>query len=249
MRILIFLATLLVAMPQTRPATAESSPGTTHPVFYAIERNVTVYRSEEGTQPYIRLAFREAVFMLDEGMPFSRVRTVSGAEGYVRTGQLSNHWIRVSKSEKTLYFYRGTDLVRAIPIDLGYNTFSDKERRGSDLDPDHWRTPEGTFFVAQLNPNSQFYKGFVLNYPATRDAERGLRQGLITTAQYDAIVQAEQTFSMPPMHTLLGGWIMIHGHGTGGRANWTQGCVAVRDEEMDFLWRYVRIGTPVTIEP
>jgi hypothetical protein len=218
------------------------------PLFYAVERGVTLYREHNGSRPYVRLNFREAVFMVDEGNPYSRVRTMEGAEGFVRTVHLSNYWIRVSKSERRLYFYRGAELVRTFPIDLGYNTFANKERMGSDLEPDHWRTPEGSFFVASLNPRSKYYKAFVINYPTQRDAERGLAQGLINRQQYDAIVRAEQTWGMPPMNTPLGGWIEIHGHGTGGRTNWTQGCVAITDEEMDLLWRYVRVGTPVTIE-
>ena len=134
-------------------------------------------------------------------------------------------------------------------LDLGYNFFADKERRGNLADPDHWRTPEGQFFVANKNPHSQFYKAFVLNYPNAEDAERGLEDGLITQAQYDAIVQAEQSVTMPLMNTELGGYIEIHGNGTGNRNNWTQGCIAIADAEMDRLWNLIVVGTPVLIDP
>lgn len=134
-----------------------------------------------------------------------------------------------------------------IPTDLGYNFFSDKERRGSSGDPDHWRTPEGEFFVANKNAYSQFYKAFVLNYPNAEDAARGLEDGLITEEQYEQIVHAENRFQMPPMDTELGGWIEIHGDGTGERQNWTQGCVAIQNVQMDRLWDMIEVGTPVLI--
>ena len=51
------------------------------------------------------------------------------------------------------------------------------------------------------------------------------------------------------MNTALGGMIEIHGHGTGARSNWTQGCIAVRNDAMDRLWRWVAVGTPVVVEP
>jgi hypothetical protein len=50
------------------------------------------------------------------------------------------------------------------------------------------------------------------------------------------------------MDTDLGGWIEIHGDGTGSATTWTQGCVAVRNGAMDVLWEQVRVGTPVLIE-
>jgi L,D-peptidoglycan transpeptidase YkuD (ErfK/YbiS/YcfS/YnhG family) len=50
------------------------------------------------------------------------------------------------------------------------------------------------------------------------------------------------------MNTPLGGWIEIHGEGTGASTNWTQGCVAVENRVMNELWTQVSVGTPVLIE-
>jgi len=133
--------------------------------------------------------------------------------------------------------------------DLGRNFFADKVRRGSVREPDQWRTPNGVFFVVKKNAHSQFHRALVLNYPSAEDAERGMKSGLISDQQYQAIVKAEKSFEMPPMNTALGGWIEIHGHGTGARNDWTQGCIAVRDEEVDQLFDWVTVGTPVIIEP
>jgi murein L,D-transpeptidase YafK len=179
---------------------------------------------------------------------WSQVKTRSGEQGYVPTSAISNVWIRVSKRRKAVYVYRGTELVRKVPADFGANVASDKVRRGNPNAPDDWRTPEGSFFVVSKNPSSKFYKALVLNYPSAEDAERGFREGLITQAERDAIQGAEQRGDMPPMDTMLGGWIEIHGSGTGGGTNWTQGCVAIRNEQMDDIWPLVHVGTPVITE-
>jgi murein L,D-transpeptidase YafK len=176
------------------------------------------------------------------------VRTDAGRTGYVPTSALSSVWLRVSKAEGRLYVYNGPHLVETYTVDIGYNTYADKVRRGSPDQRDHWRTPEGPFYVVSKRSQSEFYKALVLNYPTTADAERGLKQDLISQSEYEAIVRAQKRAQMPPMNTELGGWIEIHGEGTGGQRNWTQGCVAVENPVIDALWTVVDVGTPVLIE-
>jgi murein L,D-transpeptidase YafK len=219
-------------------------------VYYTTDRTVTMFHLTDTTRAYMHLKLREPVYVLkDRENGWKEVRTLDGANGMVQSKLLSNVWIRISKTEQTLFAYQGGKLVARIPTDLGYNFFADKERRGNAGDPDHWRTPEGQFFVVSKNPHSQFYKAFVLNYPNAEDAERGLRDSIITQVQYDAIVQAERTVSMPLMNTELGGFIEIHGDGTGKRNNWTQGCIAIDNKELDKLWDLIVVGTPVLIDP
>jgi murein L,D-transpeptidase YafK len=176
------------------------------------------------------------------------VRTDEGTTGYVADTALSNVWIRVSKAERHVYVYEGTELAYTFKADMAYNSFSDKQRNGSEDRPDHWRTPEGTFYVVHKNPQSEFYKALVLNYPKVEDARRGLEAGLISRSQYEAIRQAQDEHRMPPMETDLGGWIEIHGDGTGAATAWTRGCVAIRNAAMDAIWEQVRVGTPVLVE-
>ena len=218
-------------------------------VFYAIEQKTTVFSRPDSSRPYVQLRFREPVYVLGQEGRWSRVRTDDGAQGYVRSYLISNVWLRVSKKKKTVYVYRGADLVKKVSADLGYNVFSDKEKRGSSRERDHWRTPEGAFYVVRKNPRSQFYKAFVLNYPTVEDADRGLKKGLISKREHAAIARAQARYAMPPMSTALGGMIEIHGHGTGSGMNWTQGCVAIENRHMDELWRWVQVGTPVLVEP
>ena len=217
-------------------------------LYYSIQHDVSVYSQKSMTEAVFSLEFREPVYVKERSARWSHIRTENGSEGYVASNALSNVWIRVSKRKKSVYIYRGTELVRQIPADFGNNVISDKIQRGDQRSPDDWRTPEGSFFVVAKNPNSQFYKALVLNYPTAEDALRGLRQGLISREEYDAIVRAEESYSMPPMNTMLGGWIEIHGNGTGGGTNWTQGCIAIENERMDEIWSMIEVGTPVLSE-
>jgi hypothetical protein len=245
----ILLLTAVLVACRAIPAAAQPMDPSMK-VFYTVDRDATLFHPSDSTHPYLNLRFREPVYLIDppEG-EWAHVRTVDGANGLMKSGQLSNVWIRISKSEQTLFLYSGADLIARIPTDLGYNFFSDKERRGSMAEPDHWRTPNGQFFIAQKNESSEFYKALVLNYPNREDAERGMQEGLITQEQYRAIVRADENYSMPPMNTGLGGWIEIHGDGTGARRNWTQGCIAITNSQLDRIWELVDVGTPVLIEP
>ncbi len=227
---------------------ASAPPLPDDPLYYTIEREVTVYHRPNTARPYLTLGFRAPVHVLEKRGDWYRIRTDGGATGYVRAATLSNIWLRVSKQERAVYLYAGTELLGEIPADFGYNVFADKARRGSMLRRDHWRTPEGTFYVVAKNPNSRFYKALVLNYPTREDAVRGYRRGLITRAERDAIIEAQERSVMPPMDTALGGWIEIHGDGTGESRNWTHGCVAVANLHMNVLWQWVQVGTPVLIE-
>lgn len=218
-------------------------------LFYLTHDRVTLYRTADSTRPVMTLALRAPVHRTGQRGAWTRLRTENGVDGYVFGAPLSNVWVRISKARRTLYLYRGPELVRTFAADFGYNPNADKERRGSNAERDQWRTPEGTFYVARRNPRSQFYRAFVLSYPNAEHAQRGLARGLITPAQRDAIVEAERTFSEPPMNTALGGMIEIHGKGSGLGTNWTQGCVALLNAHVDALWPLLDVGTPVVIDP
>src|SRR5437870_13848519 len=81
------------------------------------------------------------------------------------------------------------------------------------------RTPEGEFYIFTKIERSAFYLSLGLSYPNAAHAQRGLRDGLITRAQYDAIARALRAKRAPPQNTHLGGDIYIHGNGT--QSDWT----------------------------
>jgi murein L,D-transpeptidase YafK len=149
--------------------------------------------------------------------------------------------IVVYKSARKLELYSGKSLVRTYRVGLGFSPVDDKKREGDGA------TPEGEFYVFVKNNKSAYYLSLGISYPNAEDAARGLRDGLITKAQHDAIVEAIRKKKAPPQYTKLGGLIYIHGHGAG--SDWTWGCVALENEHMKELYDAVSVGTPVTIKP
>ena len=154
---------------------------------------------------------------------------------------LSRPKVVVEKSARRLSLYSGGEVVRSFRIGLGERPVGDKERAGDR------RTPEGTYYVCVKNARSAFYLSLGLNYPNAEDAERGLRDRLITRAQYQKIVRAAKMNATPPWNTSLGGEIFIHGGGS--QSDWTWGCVALENEHVKELFDSLPLGTPVHIEP
>ena len=154
---------------------------------------------------------------------------------------LTNPHLIVLKGKRRLELYSAGVLVRTYRIGLGTNPVPDKERQGDRA------TPEGEFYVFTKNDKSAFYLSLGISYPNAEDAERGLRDGLISRAVRDAIVKAIKRKATPPQNTALGGDIYIHGNGAG--SDWTWGCVALENEHVKELFSVVPVGTPVTIRP
>lgn len=146
----------------------------------------------------------------------------------------------VEKSAQRLTVYNDGEVVNTYRSASGTNK-GDKIREGDR------RTPEGEFYVCYKNKYSRFTLSLGLSYPNIEDAERGLRDGLITQAQHDAIVKANRQRKKPPWYTPLGGEIMIHGKGS--KSDWTAGCVALDDEDIKELFYALPTGTPVQIHP
>ena len=134
----------------------------------------------------------------------------------------------VYKQQRKLVLQSGGKEVRSYKIALGSEPVGPKIRQG-----DH-RTPEGVYVLDGRNPNSHFYKAFHISYPSSKD------------------VAAARKLGVSP-----GGDIMLHGlpkeYAWVGKAHtlhdWTDGCIAVSDEEMDELWNLIQVGTPIDIRP
>ncbi len=111
-------------------------------------------------------------------------------------------------------------------VGLGGDPEGTKERRGDS------RTPEGWYRTSD-KPWSNFYGAIAVHYPGEVDADRGLAAGLITEAQRGQIVAAVRSGKKPPQTTRLGGEILIHGGG--GESDWTLGCIAMDNDDLDLL--------------
>lgn len=152
---------------------------------------------------------------------------------------LADPLIEIHKSRKTLYLFEGDKLWRAYPVLVGQNPVDDKVRRGDAC------TPEGKFYICQKNPRSKYHLSLGLSYPNIEHAERGLRDRLIDERQYDSIVRSITQGRIPPANTALGGEIFIHGDGEYWQ--WTYGCVALRNKDIEELYQVIKVGTEVII--
>jgi murein L,D-transpeptidase YafK len=148
--------------------------------------------------------------------------------------------IVVKKSQRQLLLFSGDKLVRTYRIGLGLSPAGDKVQQGDR------RTPEGEFYIFTKNDRSAFYLSLGVSYPNAAHAERGLRDGLISKAQYESIMRALRAKTTPPQNTRLGGDIYIHGNGA--QSDWTWGCAALENADMLELFKAVTVGTPVRIE-
>jgi murein L,D-transpeptidase YafK len=156
-------------------------------------------------------------------------------------------WVLVDTRAQTLDLMSGEDrLLHFEAIAIGRGGASRDRKRGDES------TPLGRFKVAWFNPNSRFHLFIGLDYPHREHVLRAHRQGLIDEAEYRRLQAAIRSARVPPQDTALGGQIGIHGIGAGDEelhriANWTEGCVALTNEQIEQLRRHVRIGTTVVI--
>ncbi|MCC6208256.1 MAG: L,D-transpeptidase [Gammaproteobacteria bacterium] len=156
-------------------------------------------------------------------------------------------WLLVDSEKGTLAVMEDDQTVRVFRhIAVGRGGVAAVRRAGDGT------TPRGEFRIAWVNPDSSYHLFFGLDYPGMTQAEEALRSRLIDPATYERIRRARDHGELPPQDTLLGGYIGIHGVGSmnagiNPRYNWTQGCIALSDEEIDHLARWAGIGTRVVI--
>ncbi|MBK9164302.1 MAG: L,D-transpeptidase [Acidobacteria bacterium] len=164
-----------------------------------------------------------------------------GNDAEVQFPAMEAPWIVIEKAKRKLAVFDGELLIAEFGIGLGLAPDGDKAIEGDG------RTPEGDFYVFTKNPESRFFLSLGISYPSREDAERGFAEGLISEEEHRAIADATDEKRMPPQKTKLGGEIYIHGGGE--KSDWTEGCIALKNNEMQALFDAIPIGTPVTIKP
>ncbi len=159
----------------------------------------------------------------------------------------SEVWVLVDDREATLTVYRGNlQLDSFAPISLGRSGAKSARLRGSNV------TPLGEFRVNRFNHQSDWHIFIGLDYPTPTHARMALDEGVFTQQDYDDYYDYYRRQGYPPQQTALGGFIGIHGIGKGDsdiheQFHWTQGCVAVTDEQVERLASLIGIGTRVVI--
>ena len=130
----------------------------------------------------------------------------------------------VNKGARQMLLMHGNTVLKAYRIGLGNEPIGHKQYEGDG------KTPEGLYYIDRRNPNSRYHLSVGISYPSARDVAEAASMGLRP-----------------------GGDIFIHGLGPEGRAlnrpDWTAGCIAVKDEEIEEIFAMLRPGVPIFIYP
>lgn len=134
----------------------------------------------------------------------------------------------VDKTAREIRLYRKDEEIAHFPVALGDNPKGHKQQEGDE------RTPEGRYTLDYRNPNSKFHRSIHISYPNAVDRRSARSRGVSP-----------------------GGDIFIHGLPNGYEwsgpvlqiIDWTDGCIAVNNQQMDEIWRLVPNGTPIDILP
>ena len=145
---------------------------------------------------------------------------------YVLVSQADH--IVVQKSAHTLTLYANGKALKVYKVALGKGTSGPKDHEGDQ------KTPEGSYIIDQKNAQSRFHLALHVSYPNAEDRRRAQAEGL-----------------QP------GGAIMVHGvedklawlGALQHHIDWTDGCIAVSNPEIEEIWRQVPVGTPIEIKP
>ena len=132
--------------------------------------------------------------------------------------------VLVDKKARKMWLLNGKKVLKKYNIALGFSPTGHKFREGDG------RTPEGVYRIDRRNPNSTYHLSIGISYPNTRDIAKARIAGVSP-----------------------GGDIFIHGgpilHANKNKVDWTAGCIAVTDREMEEIYAMVKFGTPILIKP
>jgi murein L,D-transpeptidase YafK len=136
--------------------------------------------------------------------------------------------IRIEKGQRRLLVLRNGEVVREYRVALGGNPLGHKMREGDK------KTPEGHYRLDFLNARSAFHLGLRISYPDEKDRSAARERGEMPGSDIMIHGLRNGFAAIGPLHRLL---------------DWTNGCIAVTNAEIEEIWSYARIGTPVEIRP
>ncbi len=154
-------------------------------------------------------------------MSVAAVPALASTAPLVPLGPRATHVV-VSKPLRVLELRRGKEILKRYRVDLGFRPDGHKTRSGDG------RTPEGQYWIDRRNPRSEFFLSLGITYPNARDMAQARALGVDP-----------------------GGDIFIHGEPMrgpkGADRDWTAGCIAVTNAEMEEIWSMTPTGVPITI--
>ncbi|MEO9779106.1 MAG: L,D-transpeptidase family protein [Sedimentitalea sp.] len=129
----------------------------------------------------------------------------------------------VNKGQRRMYLLNNEDILKSYDFDLGFTPTGHKQFEGDG------KTPEGTYLIDRRNPRSQYHLSIGISYPNSQDIANAIAAG-----------------------RRPGGEIFIHGQPNAKKAkgrDWTAGCIAVKNDEIEEIYAMVTDGTLITLRP
>lgn len=158
--------------------------------------------------------------------------------------------IEIVKSKQELAIKDGDEIIKKYRVALGKGGKGTKRKIGDK------KTPTGIYKVMDFKSDSKFHFFIHIDYPNLLDAWYGYKNEIISASEFKDIATAYKNENKPPQSTALGGYIGIHGLGDESdeklfiheEFNWTEGCIALTNNEVVELRQYVEIGTRIVIK-
>jgi len=180
------------------------------------------------------------------------LRDVPLSEALLKSGysEITNPKIVIDRHNYTLGIYQDSVLIKNYRVSFGKSVQAPKTRAGDKA------TPVGVYKICKIYTTHKYYKFFQLNYPNLEDGADALRKGLISQKEYNDIKFQYYYEGCTRYHNVLGGNIGIHGIGELNYIfknlpfvfNWTDGSIAMSNENIDEIYSVIREGTEVVIK-
>jgi murein L,D-transpeptidase YafK len=180
------------------------------------------------------------------------LRDVPLSEALLKTGytEITNPKIVIDRHNYTLGIYEDSVLIKNYRVSFGKSVLTPKTRAGDKA------TPVGVYRICKIYTTHKYHKFFQINYPNLEDGGDALRKGWISQKEYNDIKFQYYYEGCTKYHRILGGDIGIHGIGELNYIfknlpfvfNWTNGSIAMSNENIDEIYSVIREGTEVVIK-
>ncbi len=180
------------------------------------------------------------------------LRDVPLSEALLKNGytEITNPKIVIDRHNYTLGIYEDSVLIKNYRVSFGKSVHTPKSRAGDKS------TPVGVYKICKIYTTHKYYKFFQINYPNLEDGADALRKGLISQKEYNDIKFEYYYEGCTGYQKVLGGNIGIHGIGELNYIfknlpfvfNWTDGSIAMSNENIDEIYSVIREGTEVVIK-
>jgi len=180
------------------------------------------------------------------------LRDITLSEAIIKTGytEITNPKIIIDRHNYTLGIYEDSVLIKNYRVSFGKSVQIAKSRAGDKA------TPVGVYRICKIYKTHKYHKYFQINYPNLEDGASALRKGLISQKEFNDIKFQYYYEGCTKFHNVLGGNIGIHGIGELNYIfknlpfvyNWTNGSIAMSNENIDEIYSVIREGTEVVIK-